>query len=245
VPDNDFNRNYVEWLEYLLATFLGPWKYAVSGEVRWFGDDALDRGTLVVTANHLEVIPDELAGRERMELVARELDEFHELLADGTSEEDLHQFLKSSESLLGLTSTTDPLSKFPLGSDYVTDFVVHEIPDGYVLVEIERPGLKLFNKPKKAGYPPERSRDFNHAIEQTETWRAWVGRNHGYVSQKLAGISTSPLCWLIAGRSTTLSDDERQQLFRYNEQHRQSLRVWTYDDFLERVENVVRRLTAR
>src|SRR5262249_34965010 len=160
------------------------------------------------------------------------------------SEEELHQFLKYSELLLGLTSTVDPISKFPLGSDYVTDFVIREVPDGYVLVEIERPGLKLFNKPKKNGYLPERSRDFNHAIEQIETWRAWVGRNHAYIAQKLPGISPTPLCWLVAGRSTTLTSEERQQLQRYNEQHRHSVRVWTYDDFLERIETVLRRMTG-
>lgn len=244
IADEDYNRDYVEWLEYLLITFLGEWKYTVNGKVQWFGDNPLDRGTLVVTGNRLEVIPVELIGGERIESIIQELDEFRELLAGNNSEEDLHQFLKYNESMLSMTSTVEPLSKFPLGSDFVTDFVIHEIPDGYVLVEIERPGMKLFNKPKKSEYPPERSRDFNHAIEQTENWRAWVGRNHGYISQKLPGISTSPLCWLIAGRSTQLSEGERQQLFRYNEQHRQSLRVWTYDDFLERIENVVNRLTG-
>lgn len=244
-PDEDYNRNYVEWLEYLLALFLRPWGYTLGGEVRWYGDDPLDRGKIVASASQVEVIPDELEAFEHMELVSREIDEFRELLAGDASEEELHQFLKNGERLLGLTSTTDPISKFPLGSDYVTDFVIREMPDGYVFVEIERPGLKLFNKPKKAGYPPERSRDFNHAIEQTETWRAWTGRNHAYIAQKLPGISPTPLCWLITGRSTVLTADERQQLLRYNEQHRHSLRVWTYDDFLERIETVLRRMTGR
>jgi hypothetical protein len=39
-------------------------------------------------------------------------------------------------AVLGLTSVIDPISKLPLGSDFVTDFVLGEIPCGFVLVEI-------------------------------------------------------------------------------------------------------------
>jgi hypothetical protein len=245
ISDSDYNRRYVEWLEYILASFLLPWRYSLSGEVRWYGDDPLDRGTITVFVGRVEAVPDELAPIEHLEVVSRQIDEFRELLAEDTSEEELHQFLKDSGPLLGLTSTIDPISKVPLGSDYVTDFIVREVPDGYVLVEIERPGLRLFNKPKKVGYPPERSRDFNHALEQTEMWRDWVGRYHSYITDQFPGISPTPLCWLIAGRNTTLSTEEREQLVRYNEKHRHSIRVWTYDDFLERIETVLRRMIGR
>lgn len=245
VPNSDYSRNYIEWIEYLIATFLRPWGYKLIGEIRWQGEDPLDRGTLVALGDRIQVIPDELAPFEHLELVNRYLDEFRELLEREVREEELHQFLKDGAPLLGLTSTIDPLSKFRLGSEYITDFVIREVPDGYVLVEIERPHLRLYNKPKKSGYPPERSRDFNHAIEQTEMWRAWVGRNHAYVIQQLPEISPTPLCWLIAGRGTTLSSDERQQLLRFNEQQRHSLRVWTYDDFLERTETILRRMMGR
>jgi hypothetical protein len=244
IPNDDYNRGYLEWLDYLTTTFLRPWGYKLTGRVSWQGDDPLDRGVITAAENGFEVAEDELEEFEHIEIIRREVDEFRELLATTEHEEELHQFLKNSEILLRLTSSITPLSKFPLGSDFVTDFVIREIPEGYILVEIERAGLRLFNKPKKAGYPPERSHDFNHAIEQTESWRSWVGRNHAYVSQKLPGISTTPMCWLIAGRRTPLTDAERHQLERYNDQYRHLLRVWTYDDFLERVELIVSRLTG-
>lgn len=244
-PHNDHNRNYMEWLEYVVETFLRPWGYVLRGEIKWQGDDPLDRGTIVASGNRIEVFSDELDEFEHLENVDRLLGQFQEFLELGVQEEVLHQFLKDSTQLLALTSSMDPISKFRLGSEYVTDFVIQEVPDGYVLVEIERPNIRLFNRPKKVGYPPERSRDFNHAIEQTEIWRAWVGRNHAYVNQQLPGISPTPLCWLIAGRSATLTTDEKQQLARYNEQQRHSLRVWTYDDFFERIETILRRMTGR
>jgi hypothetical protein len=42
---------YVEWLEYLINTFLEPWGYKVNGEVEWSGEDAYDLGKIVVTNN--------------------------------------------------------------------------------------------------------------------------------------------------------------------------------------------------
>ena len=40
--------NYTAWLQYVLDHFLTPWGYALSGDVRWQGEDPLDRGTLTV-----------------------------------------------------------------------------------------------------------------------------------------------------------------------------------------------------
>jgi hypothetical protein len=45
---------YVEWLEYLIKHFLGPWGYVLNGEVRWRGEDREDRGAIVVAANDVE-----------------------------------------------------------------------------------------------------------------------------------------------------------------------------------------------
>lgn len=42
---------YVEWLEYLINNFLAPWGYVLNGEVEWFGEDANDRGKIVVSNN--------------------------------------------------------------------------------------------------------------------------------------------------------------------------------------------------
>ena len=46
--------HYVEWLEYLIAHFLGPWGYVLNGQVRWQGEEEEDRGTITVRDNEVE-----------------------------------------------------------------------------------------------------------------------------------------------------------------------------------------------
>lgn len=42
---------YVEWLQYLIDTFLKPWGYALNGTVEWEGEDREDFGKIVVANN--------------------------------------------------------------------------------------------------------------------------------------------------------------------------------------------------
>ena len=150
-------------------------------------------------------------------------------------EEKVHQFLKNNSVIIGLTSTIEPISKFKLGSDYVTDFVIREIPDCYVFIEIERPDMRLFKKTT----PPERTREFNHAIQQIENWKAWIGRYHYSIADKLPGISPTPFFWVIAGRRTKLSAEEKKRLAEINEQYRTVCKIFTYDDLIDRVKAVI------
>lgn len=43
--------HYTQWLEYIIANFLKPWGYTLSGEVKWFGEDRKDMGVLRVVQN--------------------------------------------------------------------------------------------------------------------------------------------------------------------------------------------------
>jgi hypothetical protein len=42
---------YVQWLEYLIKHFLGPWGYTLNGEVEWQGEEMSDRGVIVIEDN--------------------------------------------------------------------------------------------------------------------------------------------------------------------------------------------------
>lgn len=42
---------YVAWLEYLIAHFLRPWGYSVSGTVSWAGERGEDTGTITIHSN--------------------------------------------------------------------------------------------------------------------------------------------------------------------------------------------------
>jgi hypothetical protein len=50
--------DYIEWLEYLLAHFLGPWGYVVNGQMTWQGENDLDRGTIRVVDNVVKAVPE-------------------------------------------------------------------------------------------------------------------------------------------------------------------------------------------
>lgn len=53
---------YVEWIEYLIGHFLGPWGYTLNGKVRWQGENEGDRGVLLVEDNVVSTtFPDSLA----------------------------------------------------------------------------------------------------------------------------------------------------------------------------------------
>lgn len=51
---------YAEWLRYIVEHFLTPWGVTVTGVVRWKGEDRGDRGSIVVTANAIDVKPNEI-----------------------------------------------------------------------------------------------------------------------------------------------------------------------------------------
>jgi len=49
---------YVEWLEYLIVHFLGPWGYTLDGKVAWSGEDINDHGQIYVCNNRVEAVPE-------------------------------------------------------------------------------------------------------------------------------------------------------------------------------------------
>lgn len=179
-----------------------------------------------------------ILSEDKLKLIRENIISFEEILNAAGREEEAHQFLKNNEIIMGLTSNIEPLSKLKLGDEYVTDFVIREIPDGYIFIEIERPGIKLFKKTT----PPDRTYEFNHAIQQLENWKAWIARNHSDIAAKLPEVSPRPICWLIAGRSTTLSDEEKSRLAEINEEYKGNYKIFTYDDLLDRVKTVISKI---
>lgn len=52
--------SYVEWLEYLVEHFIGPWGYQLNGSVDWEGEESGDMGTIWVKDNQIEAIATQL-----------------------------------------------------------------------------------------------------------------------------------------------------------------------------------------
>lgn len=178
---------------------------------------------------------------DKLRLIKDNIEEFEKIVNSPGKEEEAHQFLKNNGLILDLTSMTEPISKFKLGDDYITDFVLQETPTSYVFVEIEKPQMRFFKK-IKGNRPPERTQDLNHAIEQLENWKIWIAKYHSYISDKLPEVSPSPFFWLIAGRRTNLSVEEIKRLAEINEEYKSNYKIFTYDDLIDRVKAIIDKL---
>jgi hypothetical protein len=47
---------YVEWLEYLIKHFFGPWGRTLEGQIHWEGEDSNDKGVIWVKDNKVEAV---------------------------------------------------------------------------------------------------------------------------------------------------------------------------------------------
>ena len=43
--------DYVEWLQYLITNFYGPWGYTLNGQIAWSGENSGDVGRITVKDN--------------------------------------------------------------------------------------------------------------------------------------------------------------------------------------------------
>ena len=165
-----------------------------------------------------------LDGRaEKRRQVVALLSEFETLLTG--AEEPMHQFLKKNPILL--YPTYDRLwSKVPFG-ERVSDFVVRESPDDYVLVEIEAPHRELFRRDGHLRH------EFTHAIGQVTDWLAYLADHRAEIEAKydMRGISVSPRGLVVIGRSGGLTDEHRRKLATIQERQPR-LRILTYDDVI-------------
>jgi hypothetical protein len=48
--------DFIPWIEYLIEHFLAPWGYTLNGTVEWLGEDADDRGQIVVKDNVVKTL---------------------------------------------------------------------------------------------------------------------------------------------------------------------------------------------
>jgi hypothetical protein len=60
---------YVDWIEYLIDNFLAKWGYKLNGEVEWCGEDANDRGKIVVKDNKVTTLVGRIVYEEETSLL--------------------------------------------------------------------------------------------------------------------------------------------------------------------------------
>src|SRR6266851_5144234 len=135
------------------------------------------------------------------------------------------QLLENNPELLSPTHLR-AWKKVPLGGR-ITDFVLREPPNDYLLVELEAPTRPLFRK------DGQQTEELTHAINQVEDWLRYIQDNLTTVQKELGltGLSPHPQCLIVIGRSASLSDEDRRKLGTMKGLLPR-VRILTYDDLL-------------
>ncbi|MGX1614925.1 Shedu immune nuclease family protein [Micromonospora chalcea] len=135
------------------------------------------------------------------------LDDFEALVAQDLGESSYQEFLKHHPTVL------DPLAaevvpKHQFGDDYVPDFVIRRHDFRYLVVEIEKPKDRIFNK--KDDFTGE----FSHALGQVLDFQGWVAERGEYARSKLPSIE-NPRGLLVIGRRSALTEKQEKKLRRW------------------------------
>jgi hypothetical protein len=109
------------------------------------------------------------------------------------------------------------VTKFPLGSDFRTDFTFisrHSMALQFTFVELESPSKPVFNK--DASF----SQDFSHARQQVADWASWASRNMAtlidmfapmFETYNVAEDVKQVRCYLVYGRRHEVESDRKRK----------------------------------
>lgn len=177
-------------------------------------------------------------GRERLltrKVADSLIDDFVQRLRTAKREEDVQVFLTEHPELL-YPEFIKCYSKFALGEDYETDYVLlvqgYQGPE-YVFVEIEHPKKNIFTKAGQFAGP------FTQAKNQLLDWEHWITKNHDYIARKLPELY-KPRFHLVMGRDSMLTPDHKEKL--KTEFYSTDRRFSTYDDIESRFRRIIDRL---
>ncbi|WP_326511507.1 Shedu anti-phage system protein SduA domain-containing protein [Clostridium intestinale] len=161
------------------------------------------------------------------------IEEFQELIQQDLREEEYQIFLNEHPVFLNPLAKSI-IDKSRLGDDYITDFVIHLINEEYILVEIEKPKDNIFTVNN------DFTSKFTHAFGQVLDFINWIEINISYARTKLPGIK-SPKGMLIMGRRSSMSEEQKAKLKKYNE-NSHSIEILTFNDLLLNSERLLKNL---
>jgi hypothetical protein len=124
------------------------------------------------------------------------------------NENDLQRCLTHNPILFG-TDYRRVIPKHRLGDEYEMDYALERVSGLVDLVEIEASTHLLFTQ---AGNP---RKELVHAEQQVLDWLDWIERHSEYARDRLPGLMR-PFGYVIIGRSTNLSEKDRDRLHRRN-----------------------------
>jgi hypothetical protein len=148
-----------------------------------------------------------------------------------TSERDLHALLRSNPVALDAYGQR-VFSELRLGRAHRVDLAIQydQADHTVALVELERASHSIFRKNGRLRDPVD------HAVQQVEDWLRWW-REHPSEVPEPFDASLPVTGYVVVGRSSDLSEEDRRRLAHLNEGRR--VKVITYDDLLERLERLI------
>ena len=163
------------------------------------------------------------------------ISELKQALAAGTGNEgELQRALTRHPVLFGPDyARVQP--KFRLGGDYEMDFALIRVSGLVDLVEIEASTHRLFNKRGDA------AGHLVHAEQQVLDWLAWL-EEYGSLARRDLPEMQRPTGYVVIGRDSSLSKDDRKRLAQRNAVFGGALETLTYDGLLARANNLLSQL---
>lgn len=159
------------------------------------------------------------------------------LIRAKTNEEELQQFLRDHPIFFHVFMPKRVFIKPPILRKYVADFAVLNTRDELLLIEIEKPHLRLL---KKDG---DTTADLNHAFYQVRTWTQVLDDHRGAALDAI-GLKLEEVARVrgvvVAGRKP--SDDKKLRLLR--SASTAEIELFTYDDLLETVTELVKHVAS-
>ncbi|MFB3889422.1 MAG: Shedu anti-phage system protein SduA domain-containing protein [Candidatus Bathyarchaeia archaeon] len=156
------------------------------------------------------------------------MENYEKLLAENVAEFKLQKFFEENPAMI------DPRVKriFPkksLGGENIPDLIVLLPGPSYLVVEIEKPGVKLFTR---NGDP---TADLTHAQQQVRNYLSWIVEESAYFRKRgFPNISTANTRGLvIIGTSSSLNLQERRMLEFINSEVQNRYEIKTFDKVCE------------
>lgn len=178
----------------------------------------------------------ELKLREKVEIVPerrptltefqKRIDEYRKLIKDTAEEPKFQAFFEKNPMFLNW-QVTKFLAEKSFGGEQFPDLILFLKNRSYVIVELEKPGVKLYTK---RGDP---SQELSHAEEQVRGYIRWAIEDKQFLRKRglenLTADNTTGL--LIIG--SYLTQEERKKLDTHNNSVRSMYTIKTFSDVLE------------
>ncbi|MCJ7424614.1 DUF4263 domain-containing protein [Candidatus Bathyarchaeota archaeon] len=166
------------------------------------------------------------------------IDEYRALLNREAEEPEFQAFFERNPVFLN-PHVAQVFPKKPLGGEKIPDFVLALNDKHYILVEIEKPSVRLYNK---MGDP---TAELTHAEEQVRGYLRWALEDKEYLRKRgledLTAHNTTGL--LVVG--SDLTKEERQKLDTHDNAVRGMFTIKTFSDVLVENEGILKNVRGK